>query len=84
MDRNFFPHYLVPALLIALAWGMIISQDTSGSHGHTILGQWNLTLLACFKATIATNTASEVKSDPRFQIFDPNYVLIYVHVAFML
>ena len=29
-------------------------------------------------------TASEVKSDLRFEISDPNYLLIYVHIAYMV
>ena len=28
-------------------------------------------------------TASEVKSDLRFEISDPNYILIHVHIAYM-
>ena len=29
-------------------------------------------------------TASEVKSDLRFEISDPNYLLIHVHIAYMV
>ena len=29
-------------------------------------------------------TASEVKSDLRFEISDPNYILIHVHIAYMV
>ena len=29
-------------------------------------------------------TASEVNSDLRFQISDPNYLLIHVHIAYMV
>ena len=29
-------------------------------------------------------TASEVKSDLRFEISDPNYLLVHVHIAYMV
>ena len=42
------------------------------------------TLLAASEAAMALQTASEVRSDLRFEISDINYLLIDVHIACMV
>ena len=41
-------------------------------------------LFGSLRGHYSLQTASEVKSDLRFKISDPNYLLIHVHIAYMV
>ena len=40
--------------------------------------------MAASEATAASKKASDVKSDLRFEISDPNYLLIHVHIVYIV
>ena len=50
----------------------------------SILFIWDGPFLEASEATTASKQPREVKSDLKFEISDPNYLLIHMHIVYMV